>query len=42
MHQWDDKVFAILREQAGKLNKFFPRGLDHALTFDPRIHTNEC
>lgn len=33
MHQWDEKVFAILREQAGKLNKFFPRGLDHALIF---------
>jgi hypothetical protein len=33
MHQWDEKVDVILREQAGKLKKFFPRGLDHALIF---------
>jgi hypothetical protein len=33
MHQWDDQVFEVLRAQAIKLNKFFPRGLDHALIF---------
>lgn len=33
MHQWDDQVFEELRAQANKLNKFFPRGLDHALIF---------
>jgi hypothetical protein len=33
MHQWDDQVFEALRAQAIKLNKFFPRGLDHALIF---------
>jgi len=33
MHQWDDQVFEALRAQAGKVKKFFPRGLDHALVF---------
>ncbi len=33
MHQWDEQIFEILREQAGRVNKFFPRGLDHALIF---------
>jgi hypothetical protein len=33
MHQWDEKVFSALREQAIKLNKFFPRGLSHSLIF---------
>lgn len=33
MHQWDDQVFAAMREQAIKLNKFFPRGLTHSLIF---------
>lgn len=33
MHQWDDQVFAVLREQAIKLNKFFPRGLSHSIIF---------
>jgi hypothetical protein len=33
MHQWDDQIFEALRAQAVKLNKFFPRGLDHALIF---------
>ncbi len=33
MHQWDDQVFAVLREQAIKLNKFFPRGFSHSLIF---------
>ncbi|HEU4477082.1 MAG TPA: hypothetical protein VFR80_01110 [Pyrinomonadaceae bacterium] len=33
MHQWDDQVFAAMREQATKLNKFFPRGLTHSLIF---------
>ncbi len=33
MHQWDDQVFAVLREQARKVNKVAPRGLSHALIF---------
>ncbi len=33
MHQWDDQIFEALRQQAIKLNKFFPRGLDHSLIF---------
>lgn len=33
MHQWDDQIFAALVEQAKKVNKFFPRGLDHSLIF---------
>lgn len=33
MHQWDDPVFKALREQAIKVNKFFPRSLSHALIF---------
>jgi hypothetical protein len=33
MHQWDEQVFEALRQQAIKLNKFFPKGLSHALIF---------
>jgi hypothetical protein len=33
MHQWDDQVFDILRDQALKVNKFFPRALQHSLIF---------
>ena len=33
MHQWDEQVFATLREQAIKLNKVSPRGLSHAMIF---------
>ena len=33
MHQWDREVFEALRQQAIKLNKFFPRGLSHGLVF---------
>jgi len=33
MHQWDEQTFSALREQAIKLNKFFPRGLSHSLIF---------
>lgn len=33
MHQWDDQVFEVLREQARKVNKVAPRGLSHALIF---------
>ena len=33
MHQWDLQVFEALRQQAIKLNKFFPRGLSHGLVF---------
>ncbi|MGH9968956.1 MAG: hypothetical protein ACREBG_14305 [Pyrinomonadaceae bacterium] len=33
MHQWDEQIFEALRQQAIKLNKFFPRGLDHSLIF---------
>lgn len=33
MHQWDAQVFAAMREQAIKLNKFFPRGVTHSLIF---------
>ena len=33
MHQWDEAVFAAMREQAIKANKFFPRGLTHSMIF---------
>lgn len=33
MHQWDDQIFEVLREQAIKVNKFFPKGLSHSLIF---------
>ncbi len=33
MHQWDEQIFAALREQAIKQNKFFPRGVSHSLIF---------
>ena len=33
MHQWDEQVFAALREEAKKADKFFPRGLMHSLIF---------
>lgn len=33
MHQWDDEVFEILREQARKQNKRVPNGLSHAMIF---------
>lgn len=33
MHQWDQQIFDALRQQAIKLNKFFPRGLSHAMIF---------
>lgn len=33
MHQWDAQVFATMREQAIKLNRFFPRGLTHSMIF---------
>jgi hypothetical protein len=33
MHQWDDQLFEALREQATRVNKFFPRGLSHSLIF---------
>ena len=33
MHQWDEQVFDVLRAQAARADKFFPRGLDHALIF---------
>jgi len=33
MHQWDDQIFAALRAEAIKLNKFFPRGLSHSMIF---------
>lgn len=33
MHQWDDAMFALLREQAVKIGKQFPGGLSHALIF---------
>lgn len=33
MHQWDDQVFEVLREQGRKVNKVAPRGLSHALIF---------
>jgi hypothetical protein len=33
MHQWDEPIFEALRQQAIKLNKFFPRGLSHSLIF---------
>jgi hypothetical protein len=33
IHQWDDQTFEVLREQAVKLNKFFPQGLRHSLIF---------
>jgi hypothetical protein len=33
MHQWDEQIQEALRQQAIKLNKFFPRGLSHSLIF---------
>jgi hypothetical protein len=33
MHQWDEQMFEVLRAQAIKVNKFFPRGLSHSLVF---------
>ena len=33
IHQWDEQIFAALRQQAIKLNKFFPRGVSHSLIF---------
>jgi hypothetical protein len=33
MHQWDEQLQEALRQQAIKLNKFFPRGLSHSLIF---------
>jgi hypothetical protein len=33
IHQWDGQVFEVLRKQAIKANKFFPRGVSHALIF---------
>jgi hypothetical protein len=33
MHQWDEQIFEALRQQAIKLNKFFPRGVSHSLIF---------
>jgi hypothetical protein len=33
MHQWDGQMFEVLRAQATKISKYFPRGLDHALIF---------
>ena len=33
MHQWDEQVFAALRAEAIKQNKFFPRGVSHSLIF---------
>ncbi len=33
MHQWDVQVFEALRQEAIKVDKFFPRGLSHSLIF---------
>jgi hypothetical protein len=33
MHQWDDQLFAMLREQTRKIDKLVPRNLSHALIF---------
>jgi hypothetical protein len=33
MHQWDQQVFEVLREQARKQNKMVPNGLSHAMIF---------
>ena len=33
MHQWDTPVFEVLRQQAIKLNKYFPRGFSHSIIF---------
>lgn len=33
MHQWDEPIQDALIEVAKKVNKFFPRGLSHALIF---------
>ena len=33
MHQWDEKSFEVLRQHAIKANKYFPRGLSHAMIF---------
>lgn len=33
MHQWDERFFEVLRQAAIKANKYFPRGLSHAMIF---------
>jgi hypothetical protein len=33
IHQWDDQVSEVLREQAKKVNKVVPRSMSHALIF---------
>ncbi|HYV09687.1 MAG TPA: hypothetical protein VE980_02160 [Pyrinomonadaceae bacterium] len=33
MHQWDQQVFEVLREQARTQNKVAPQGLSHAMIF---------
>ncbi len=33
MHQWDEQIFEVLRQQAIKLDKVFPRGLSHSIIF---------
>lgn len=33
MHQWDEQIFAGLREQARKVNKVGPRSLEHSMIF---------
>ncbi len=33
MHQWDDQLFVMLREQTRKIEKLVPRDLSHALIF---------
>lgn len=33
MHQWDQQVFDVLREQARKQNKLVPNDLSHAMIF---------
>ncbi|HEV8431545.1 MAG TPA: hypothetical protein VGQ41_26840 [Pyrinomonadaceae bacterium] len=33
MHQWDEQIQDALIEVAQKINKYFPRGLSHALIF---------
>jgi hypothetical protein len=33
MHQWDDSVFVLLRDQARAIGKLVPRNLSHAMIF---------
>lgn len=33
MHQWDRAIFDVLRQEAIKLNKVFPRGFSHSIIF---------